>query len=145
VFGYCAGSAGFAVVALRAGGEFAASLTRSAFTCAAGEPVSSPDAGAEEAGVFEPGPEAGGPDGAVTADHFGLFVAFVALAGGFAVAVVVPEPAAAFAGGIGQLGTEEGVEGHVAPSSTARATASGNANSVSVFAVMVRSTGGGAW
>jgi hypothetical protein len=145
VFGYCAGSAGFAVVAFPAGGEFAASLARSAFPCPAGEPVSSPDAGAEEARVFEPGPEAGGPDGAAATDHFGLFMSLVALPGGFAVAVVVPEPAAAFAGGTGQLGTEEGVEGHVAPSSTVRATASGNANSVSVFASMVRSTGGGGW
>jgi hypothetical protein len=145
VFGYCAGSAGFAVVAFPAGGEFAASLARSAFTCAAGEPVSSPDAGAKEARIFEPGPEAGDPDGTVAADLFGLFVAFVALTGGFAVAVVVPESAAAFAGGTGELGTEEGVEGHVAPSSTVRATASGNANSASVFAVMVRSTGSGGW
>lgn len=145
MFGYCAGSAGFAVVAFPAGGEFAASLARSAFPYSAGEPVSSPDAGAEEAGVLEPGPEAGGSDGAVTADRLGLFVAFVALTGGFAVAVVVPEPAAAFAGGTGELRSEEGVEGHVAPSSTVRATASGNANSVSVFASMVRSTGGVGW
>jgi hypothetical protein len=115
-----------------------------AFPFPAGEAATAPDAGAEEAGVLEPCAEAGGPDGAVGADRFSLFVALGASTDAFPVDDVVPEPAAAFAGGTGQLRTEEGVEGHVAPSSTARATASGNANTASVFAVMVRSTGGGA-
>jgi hypothetical protein len=76
-------------------------------------------------GVFEPCAEAGGPDGAVGADRLGLFVALGASTDGFPVDDVVPETAAAFACSTGQLGTEEGVDGHVAPSSTVHATARG--------------------
>jgi hypothetical protein len=100
-------------------------LARPAFPFPAGETTAAPDAGAKEAGVFEPSAEAGGPDGAVGADRFGLFVALGALADGFTFVVVVPQSAAAFACGTGQLGAEEGSDGHVAPSSTVRATARG--------------------